>query len=68
MWWHGIFSAYTSISESEDHSDKVPRRPPTETTHSRVTALDTPTKRIRNALTYAFHTLQKAEAATFRLF
>jgi len=40
----------------------------TEITHQRVTTLDTPTKRIRNALTYAFANLQKAEDSTFRLF
>lgn len=40
----------------------------TEITHQRVTTLDTPTKRIRSNLTYAFQNLQKAEAATFRLF
>ena len=40
----------------------------TEITHQRVTTLDTPTKRIRAALTYAFQNLQKAEEATFRLF
>ena len=40
----------------------------TEITHQRVTALDKPTKRIRTALTYAFHALQRAESALYRLF
>ena len=37
-------------------------------THYRVTALDTPTRRIRENLVYAYHRAQEAEAAAWRLF
>ena len=40
----------------------------TEIHHQRVTALDTPTKRIRERLVYHFRLLQEAETAAFRLF
>ena len=39
----------------------------TEISRLRVTALDTPTKRIRDNLTYRYRALQEAEAAAFRL-
>ena len=40
----------------------------TEITHQRVTALDTPTKRIRDNLLRHYRTLQEAETTAFRLF
>ena len=36
--------------------------------HQRVTALDTPTKRIRDSLCYRFKELQNAEESTRRFF
>ena len=40
----------------------------TEITHQRVTALDTPTRRIREDLLYRFRRLHEAESAAYRLF